>query len=121
MSYLETVPAQARATEYAQEVIRACKHRPYRIGGHSKGGNLAAWAAVHLPEPGESPVLAAVQALPERYRQAVYLRYYEGYEPAEIGTLMGCTASQVSTYLYRGKAKLRNMLGGAYGQECLSE
>ena len=50
MSYLETVPAQARATEYAQEVIRACKHRPYRIGGHSKGGNLAAWAAVHLPE-----------------------------------------------------------------------
>ena len=42
--------AQARATEYAQEVIRACKHRPYRIGGHSKGGNLAAWAAVHLPE-----------------------------------------------------------------------
>ena len=75
----------------------------------------AAHAAVHLPEPGESPVLAAVQALPERYRQAVYLRYYEGYEPAEIGTLMGCTASQVSTYLYRGKAKLRNMLGGAYG------
>ncbi|MFR7652341.1 MAG: Mbeg1-like protein [Oscillospiraceae bacterium] len=49
MSYLETVPAQARA-QYAQEVIRACKHRPYRIGGHSKGGNLAAWAAVHLPE-----------------------------------------------------------------------
>ena len=81
----------------------------------------AAHAAVHLPEPAESPVLAAVQALPERYRQAVYLRYYEGYEPAEIGTLMGCTASQVSTYLYRGKAKLRNMLGGAYGQECLSE
>ena len=81
----------------------------------------AAHAAVHLPEPGERPVLAAVQALPERYRQAVYLRYYEGYEPAEIGTLMGCTASQVSTYLYRGKAKLRNMLGGAYGQECLSE
>ena len=75
----------------------------------------AAHAAVHLPEPGERPVLAAVQALPERYRQAVYLRYYEGYEPAEIGTLMGCTASQVSTYLYRGKAKLRNMLGGAYG------
>ena len=81
----------------------------------------AAHTAVHLPELGESPVLAAVQALPDRYRQAVYLRYYEGYEPAEIGELMGCTASQVSTYLYRGKAKLRKTLGGAYGQECLSE
>ena len=63
----------------------------------------------------------AVVHLPDRYRQAVYLRYYEGYEPAEIGELMGCTASQVSTYLYRGKAKLRKTLGGAYGQECLSE
>ena len=52
----------------------------------------AAHAAVHLPELGESPVLAAVQALPDCYRQAVYLRYYEGYEPAEIGALMGCTA-----------------------------
>ena len=78
-------------------------------------------AAVAVLSPEDREVLAAVQALPERYRQAVYLRYYEGYEPAEIGTLMGCTASQVSTYLYRGKAKLRNMLGGAYGQECLSE
>ena len=66
-------------------------------------------------------MLAAVQALPDRYRQAVYLRYYEGYEPAEIGALMGCTASQVSTYLYRGKAKLRTMLGGIYGEECLSK
>ena len=85
-------------------------------------GGGGPWTAVHLPElGGESPVLAAVQALPDRYRQAVYLRYYEGYEPAEIGELMGCTASQVSTYLYRGKAKLRKMLGGAYGQECLSE
>lgn len=92
-----------------------------RLGRRRLPLEAAAHAAVHLPEPGESPVLAAVQALPERYRQAVYLRYYEGYEPAEIGTLMGCTASQVSTYLYRGKAKLRNMLGGAYGQECLSE
>ena len=37
----------------------------------------AADAAVYLPEPGESPVLEAVQALPEKYRRAVYLRYYE--------------------------------------------
>ena len=96
------------------EEIRLGPAAPAVGGGGPRGGPSAG-------ARGESPVLAAVQALPERYRQAVYLRYYEGYEPAEIGTLMGCTASQVSTYLYRGKAKLRNMLGGAYGQECLSE
>ena len=26
-----------------------CPERPLRIGGHSKGGNLAAWAALHIP------------------------------------------------------------------------
>ena len=83
--------------------------------------DAAADAAVYLPEPEDTPVLRAVQSLPERYRQAVYLRYYEEYEPAEIAELMGCKATQVSTYLYRGKAKLRTMLGGIYGEECLSK
>ena len=39
----------------------------------------------------------------------------------EIAALMGCRTTQVSTYLYRGKAKLRTMLGGIYGQECFSD
>ena len=78
-------------------------------------------AAVEMPEVEDSPVLRAVQALPEKYRQAVYLRYYEEYEVEEIADLMGCRAPQVSTYLYRGKQKLKIMLGGTYGQQCLSE
>lgn len=81
----------------------------------------AADRAVHLPETEDSPVLRAVQALPEKYRQAVYLRYYEEYEVEEIAALMGCKASHVSTWLYRGKQKLREMLGGIYGEECISE
>ena len=81
----------------------------------------AADAAVTMPEPGESPVLEAVLALPEKYRQAVYLRYYEEYGVDEIAALMGCRTAQVSTWLYRGKAKLRTMLGGSYGQECVSD
>nr|WP_325237836.1 sigma-70 family RNA polymerase sigma factor [uncultured Oscillibacter sp.] len=81
----------------------------------------AADAAVTMPEPGESPVLEAVLALPEKYRQAIYLRYYEEYGVDEIASLMGCRAAQVSTYLYRGKAKLRTMLGGSDGQTCFSD
>lgn len=50
MSFLTAVPAQLRAAEYAEEVAKACPRRTIRIGGHSKGGNLAAWAAIHLPE-----------------------------------------------------------------------
>ena len=83
--------------------------------------DAAADAAVTMPEPGESPVLEAVLALPEKYRQAVYLRYYEEYGIEEIAALMGCRPTQVSTWLYRGKAKLRTILGGSYGQECVSD
>lgn len=83
--------------------------------------DAAAEASVSMPEIGTSPVLEAVQALPEKYRQAVYLRYYEEYELDEIASLMGCRTAQVSTYLYRGKARLRTMLGGNYGQKCLSD
>ena len=74
-----------------------------------------------MPEIGESPVLEAVLALPEKYRQAVYLRYYEEYEIGEIAVLMGCRPAQVSTYLYRGKSKLKSKLGGIYGQEFLPD
>ena len=53
----------------------------------------AADAAVTMPEAGESPVLEAVLALPEKYRQAVYLRYYEEYGVDEIAALLGCRIS----------------------------
>ena len=49
MSFLSAVPAQERATAYAVEMAATCPERPLRIGGHSKGGNLAAWAALHIP------------------------------------------------------------------------
>ena len=49
MSFLSAVPAQERAVSYAVEMASLCPDLPLRIGGHSKGGNLAAWAAIHIP------------------------------------------------------------------------
>ena len=50
MSFLSAVPAQERAAAYTVEMAASCRSRKLRIGGHSKGGNLAAWAAIHIPE-----------------------------------------------------------------------
>ena len=50
MSFLSAVPAQERAVAYTVEMAAACRRCKLRIGGHSKGGNLAAWAAIHIPE-----------------------------------------------------------------------
>ena len=49
MSVLTAVPAQERATAYTVEMAAACPDRKLRIAGHSKGGNLAVWAAIHIP------------------------------------------------------------------------
>ena len=59
MSYLSAVPAQIRAAAYTEEIAAACPDRGLRIGGHSKGGNLAAWAAIHIPVPLQDRLLAA--------------------------------------------------------------
>ncbi len=44
MTFQQTIPAQRLALQYTREV--ALEHlRPMRLGGHSKGGNLAVFAA----------------------------------------------------------------------------
>lgn len=58
MSYLESVPAQVRAAEYTAEIMRLCRFHKVRIGGHSKGGNLAAWAGLHPPHRDYGRLLA---------------------------------------------------------------
>ena len=46
MSFQQSIPAQRLAKEYVQR-FAATQEIPLRLGGHSKGGNLAIWAAVH--------------------------------------------------------------------------
>lgn len=50
MSHVDAVPAQLRAVEYVNAVMARCPHRRVYIGGHSKGGNLAIYAAVNCRE-----------------------------------------------------------------------
>lgn len=64
------------------------------------------------PEPPRSDVLETVMALPGKYREAIYLFYYEGYSVKEIGELTGRSEAAVSAHLSRGRKKLRDMLGG---------
>ena len=57
-------------------------------------------------------VLEAVLALPPKYRDAVYLHYYEGYTAAEIGKLLEKNTNTVYTLLTRAREQLRKTLGG---------
>ncbi len=69
-------------------------------------------AEAAAPEPPRSDVLDAVMELPGKYREAIYLFYYEGYSVKEIAALTGRSEAAVSAHLSRGRKKLRAMLGG---------
>lgn len=45
MSYLSAIPAQQRAEAYAEVMAATARRRKIRLGGHSKGGNLAVYSA----------------------------------------------------------------------------
>ena len=67
----------------------------------------------NLPAPdsfADGSVLDAVRALPEHFRNAVYLHYYEGYTAAEIGRMLGAPSNTVLSWLRRARAQLHTML-----------
>ena len=59
-----------------------------------------------------SPVLQAVLALPERYRDCVYLHYYEGYKTDEIAHLTDTPPSTVRNHLSEARKLLKAQLEG---------
>ncbi|MEE8104820.1 MAG: sigma-70 family RNA polymerase sigma factor [Planctomycetota bacterium] len=60
-------------------------------------------------------IVDAVRALPETYRVAVTLRYFEGLSPAEIARREDIPQKTVHTRLRRAIERLRNRLDGDYG------
>lgn len=57
MSFESPVPAQAEAAAYLTDCCREARGRLIAVG-HSKGGNLAVWAAAHLPAELQDKVAA---------------------------------------------------------------
>ncbi len=57
MSFLEQTPGQIKAVEYLNEVVPS-RQKKIRIGGHSKGGNLAVYASVYCRESIQKRILA---------------------------------------------------------------
>ncbi len=68
------------------------------------------------PVPGIEPsdveeILRAVATLSANQRAAVLLHDQEGFSAAEVGTLLGIAAATVRVHLFRGRKRLRDLLG----------
>lgn len=64
-----------------------------------------------MPED-HSDILEAVLALPEKYKDPIYLHYYEGYTAEEIGRILGKNTNTVYTLLTRARQMLKTRLEG---------
>ncbi len=92
--------------------VNACRDR------HKKHKHEELSDKVVSIQPEEnSSMLDAVKALPENYRNAIYLHYYEGYTAKEIGKLLGAKQSTVLSWLSRGRQALKADLTEEYNNE----
>ena len=67
--------------------------------------------AAELP-PDNREGLEAVLSLPAKYRDVVYLHYYENYTAPQISRILGKNVNTVYTLLTRSKKMLKEKLGG---------
>lgn len=59
-------------------------------------------------------ILEIVLKLPEKYRNVIYLHYYEEYTASEIAGILGKKENTIYTWLSRAKGILREKLGGEW-------
>ena len=70
--------------------------------------------AAYAPQSDEShyAVMEALWSLPKKYRDILYLHYYEGYTAPEIAKILRKNPNTVYTHLHRAKEMLKDLLGG---------
>ena len=86
-----------------------------RAEGHTSGGLRSAEAEA-LDSLPDSDVKAALAALPEDFRMAVYYADVEGFAYKEIAEIMGTPVGTVMSRLHRGRKLMRAHLA-EYAQE----
>lgn len=99
---------------FARVTINACTDW-LRALSRRKWVSLDALAeeSAELDNPSKE-VLETVLKLPEKYRDVIYLFYYEGYTAVEIARILGKKENTVYTRLSRAKEILRERLGGEW-------
>jgi RNA polymerase sigma-70 factor (ECF subfamily) len=98
------------ARNFALQTLRGDQRRLVREARAAQDGTVEADGEVRCDEELRGRVLAAVEALEDRYREVVRLRYFEDLLPCQIADRMGLPVETVRTRLKRGLAQVRGGL-----------
>ncbi|MGE5421639.1 MAG: RNA polymerase sigma factor [Ignavibacteriales bacterium] len=63
-------------------------------------------------EPADNDLLNMVISLPQKYKEVIYLYYYEDYTVPEISKILNRKENTIYSDLHRGKALMKQRLGG---------
>ena len=113
---LHSAPFESEEHEKAwliRVTVNACKDL-LKSFFHSKVLPLEQWTggAVSGYGPERQEVLEAVLALPPKYKDVVYLHYYEGYTAVEISRILRKNVNTVYSLLTRAREMLKKTLEG---------
>lgn len=102
---------------FIRVTINACKDLLKSFfRSHTVSLDAVIQQASALP-PDYRDVWEAVFSLPQKYRDVVYLHYFEDYTALQISRILGKNVNTVYTLLTRSKQLLREKLGGSYEYE----
>lgn len=62
-------------------------------------------------------IMQSVLSLPQKYRQVIYLYYYEGYSAVEISGILNKSVNTIYTLLSRGKNLLKKEWAGEENEQ----
>ena len=97
--------------------VNACKDR---LKSFFRSRTVSLDEIIELPaetSQESNDVLEAVLSLPAKYRDVVYLHFYEDYTAPQIGEILHKNVNTIYTLLTRAKKLLREKLGGeGYGR-----
>lgn len=74
MAFLDPIPGQEYSVKYLNMVVGKL-HQPFYIGGHSKGGNLAVYAAMNCPKAVQERIIKVYNMDGPGFRPEVLKKY----------------------------------------------
>jgi RNA polymerase sigma-70 factor (ECF subfamily) len=65
---------------------------------------------IPFEDDNEHELLQAILALPQKFKDAIYLFYYEGYSVPEIAKILGAKENTIYSHLHRARQMLKEKL-----------